>query len=72
MADDARKLSITYSSELIPPPETMRTLAVYYDEIWLPHPYDLDPKVLRLFNLSPFSTLFSYSDIARYSDITRL
>jgi hypothetical protein len=42
MADD--KLSITYSSGLIPPPELMSTLAVFYDEIWLPQPYELDPK----------------------------
>jgi hypothetical protein len=36
MADESRKLSITYSSGLIPPPEIMSTLAVFYDEIWLP------------------------------------
>ena len=42
MADDDRKLSITYSSGLIPPPEYMSTLAMFYDEIWLPNPYELD------------------------------
>jgi hypothetical protein len=42
MADESRKLSITYVSGLIPPPEIMSTLAVFYDEIWLPQPYDLD------------------------------
>ncbi len=35
MADNSRKLSITYSSGLIPPPEHMSTLAVFYDEVWL-------------------------------------
>ena len=29
MADESRKLSITYSSGLIPPPEIMSTLAVF-------------------------------------------
>jgi len=42
MADDPRKLSITYSSGLIPPPEHMSTLAVFYDEIWLPCGVDCD------------------------------
>jgi hypothetical protein len=42
MADTSQKLSITYSSGLIPPPEWMSTLAVFYDEVWLPFPYDLD------------------------------
>jgi hypothetical protein len=42
MADDSRKLSITYSSGLIPPPELMSTLAVFYDEIWLPNAYFFD------------------------------
>ena len=42
MADDSKKLSITYSSGLIPPPELMSTLTVFYDEIWLPNPYDID------------------------------
>jgi hypothetical protein len=44
MADDIPKLSITYSSGLIPPPELMSTLAVFYDEIWLPCPYELGVK----------------------------
>ena len=48
MADDTRKLSITYSSGLIPPSELMSTLAVFYDEIWLPYPYDLDPHGVQL------------------------
>ena len=38
MADNSSKLSITYSSGLIPSPEHMSTLAVFYDEIWLPYP----------------------------------
>ena len=42
MADDTCKLSITYSSGLIPPPELMSTLAVFYDEIWLPNAYWFD------------------------------
>jgi hypothetical protein len=42
MSDESRKLSITYSSGLIPLPEIMSTLAVFYDEIWLPQPYYLD------------------------------
>jgi hypothetical protein len=49
MADDFRKLSITYSSGLIPPPELMSTLAVFYDEIWLPYPYDLDQDGIQIF-----------------------
>jgi len=38
MDDDTHKLSITYSSGLIPPPELMSTWAVFYDEIWLFYP----------------------------------
>ena len=39
---DEKNLSITYSSGLIPPPELMSTLAVFYDEIWLPCRLNLD------------------------------
>jgi hypothetical protein len=38
MADDTRKLSITYLSGLIPPPEYMSTLAVFYGKIRLFYP----------------------------------
>ena len=42
MADESRKLSITYSSGLIPPSDLMSTLAVFYDEIWLPCLYEVE------------------------------
>lgn len=48
MADDSRKLSITYSSGLIPPPEHISTLAVFYDEIWLPYPYNFSPHHVQI------------------------
>lgn len=47
MADASKKLSITYSSGLIPPPELMSTLAVFYDEVWLPYPCDIDIERVR-------------------------
>jgi hypothetical protein len=43
MADNVRKLSITYSSGIcIRKPEVFATLAVFYDQIWLPHPYGFE------------------------------
>jgi hypothetical protein len=36
MSSEAHKLSITYSSSLLPPPKLMSTLAVFYDEVSLP------------------------------------
>lgn len=36
-------LAIGYSSRLIPSRDEMASLAVFYDEIWLPHPCDLSP-----------------------------
>lgn len=47
MTDEKRKLSITYSSGLIPPPEIMGTLAVFYDEIWLPNPYEAQAFIVK-------------------------
>src|SRR5262245_26310232 len=45
MADDSLKLSITYSSHLIPPSEFMSILVVFYDEIWLPSSIVFDIKM---------------------------
>src|SRR6266852_2575047 len=40
MTGDPRKLSVTYLSGIyVRDPTVLSTLAVFYDEIWLPHPY---------------------------------
>jgi len=37
-------LLVTYSSDtLVREPEVLSTLAVFYDEVYLPYPYALDP-----------------------------
>jgi hypothetical protein len=66
MTNETRKLSITYSSDLIPPPKIMSTLAVFFDEIWLPYPYDLDPKGISFLNMPPFSSLFSHAAVISF------
>ena len=71
MVDDSRKLSISYSSELIPPPEWMSTLAVFYDEIWLPYPYMIEiansPNIpsIELEDLQRSQFLKAFWDFAR-------
>jgi hypothetical protein len=42
-SDDFRPLSITYSSGIfIRKPEVLSTLAVFYDQVWLPYPYGFE------------------------------
>jgi hypothetical protein len=59
MADASQKLSITYSSGLIPPPELMSTLTVFYDKIWLPYPFSFDLDYEKsIFNEDNFEEIF--------------
>ena len=58
MADTSQKLSITYSSGLIPPAELMSTLTVFYDEVWLPNPLDLNIKLRSEIGFSLVLTIY--------------
>jgi hypothetical protein len=48
MASRARPFSCVYASRLSIPPDDLATLAVFFDEIWLPYPYDVDPEAIGL------------------------
>lgn len=50
-------LAIGYASRLIPTNKEMASLAVFYDEIWVPHPCDLSPNGTK--NIASF-----YRDLA--------
>src|SRR5438105_902209 len=44
MKKERASLAVTYSSGVIcEAPDVLSTLAVFYDEIWFPFPYDLNP-----------------------------
>ena len=52
-----RELRCVYASGLtIQDPDLLSSLALFYDKIWLPHPYDLDPQAPHLMNW-PFKKL---------------
>lgn len=52
-----RELRCVYASGLtIQDPDLLSSLALFYDKIWLPHPYDLDPQATPLMNW-PFKKL---------------
>ena len=73
MVDDTRKLSITYSSGLIPPPELMSTLAVFYDEIWLPYPYFIKTDGTPYFFEKPeLSHVRELDDLRAMSDLAKI
>jgi len=48
MASKARPFSCVYASGLSIPRADLATLAVFFDEIWLPYPYDVDPDAIGL------------------------
>jgi hypothetical protein len=48
MESRARQLSCVYSSHVYVDGADLATLAVFFDEIWLPYPYEVDPDGLGL------------------------
>lgn len=54
MRDKNLLLSTTYSSGVIcDQPKILSTLAVFYDEIWLPYPYNWDPEAVVIWDHKP-------------------
>jgi hypothetical protein len=60
MPDDPRTLSVTYSSGIyIRKPEVLSTMAVFYDQVWLPYPYGFEKEGIW-FRRDTFSGLQSH------------
>jgi hypothetical protein len=54
MPDKNPLSSITYSSGVLcEKPDILSTLAVFYDEVWLPYPYNWDPGAVVLWDYKP-------------------